>query len=94
MKRLVVVLIAVLVLALAMAVTCPDEASFHRHMEQRARSGGVLDKAKGAALAAQARMTADLADRFLFATVEVRQGTRLESYLGVFGIWFQLSDGR
>jgi hypothetical protein len=94
MKAVVIVLISLLVLALAMAVTCPDKASFKKHMEEVSApdGGNILDKARGHVLTAQALLTAEYHDHKLWATAQVTRGSRHESYLGLFGVWINLSD--
>ena len=85
--------IGVVAVALVLFVSCPDEDNFNRWATKSlvSKSGSGLEKAKGKALATQANWTADYEGHVLWATVEAYQGTTRHSFLGVLGMWFELS---
>jgi len=95
MKLLVKAMIGVVVVAgvvVMLAVTCPDEDSFKRWAKENIQpeSGSVVEQAKRAALAAQAKWTADCEDHVLWATVDAYQGGAERRYVGVLGTWIQV----
>ena len=92
MKKIVSVLLLLLVLMLVLALTYPDNDSFYRHIAQVSapRDASNLDKLRGKALQAQARLTTRYADHRLWATAEALQGSQRESYLGILGFWVEL----
>jgi len=79
---------------LLLAVSCPDEDSFDRWAKKSfvSESESGLEKAKGKALATQAKWTADYEDFVLWATVDAYQGGTVHRYLGVLGIWVSLGE--
>jgi len=85
--------IGVIAVVLILIVSCPDEDSFNRWAKKALvnESGSGLDKAKGKALATQANWTADYEGHVLWATVEAYQGGTRHRYLGVLGMWLDLS---
>ena len=85
--------IGVVAVALVLFVSCPDEDNFNRWATKAlvSKSGSGLEKAKGKALATQANWTADYEGHVLWATVEAYRGTTRHSFLGVLGMWFELS---
>lgn len=92
-KIVVKIAVAVVALILVLAVSSPDEDSFDRWAKKAMvdESGSGLDKAKGKALATQANWTADYEGHVLWATVEAYQGGTRHRYLGVLGMWLDLS---
>ncbi len=95
MKNIVIVLLLVVALALGLAAAKPDEASFHRHLAKvdRQDDGGLLEEAGETVTRAQAKLTADYHDHLLWATVEATRGGTERRWLGVMGIWFELTPG-
>jgi len=96
MKLMVKAVIGALVVVgvvVALALTCPDEQSFKRWAKENIPpdSGSVVKKAQGAALATQAKWTADYEGHFLWATVDAYQGGAEQRYLGIMGTWFRFS---
>lgn len=93
MKKALVAAVVVLVVALAMAFSCPDEDSFHSWLRtNRGKQGGsLLERAAGSVLDAHTALTADYRDRVLWATVEARRGDEQRRYLGLFGVWFDVT---
>ncbi len=92
--KAVIGVVLVVGVALVLAVTCPDEASFKRWAKDNIppESGSVVKKAQGAALATQAKWTADYEDHVLWATVDAYQGGVRQRFVGVAGTWFRLSS--
>jgi len=86
--------VAVVGVALILAVTCPDEAHFKRWAKENIppESGSLVKQAQGAALATQARWTADYEDHVLWATVDAYQGGARQRFVGVAGTWVRLSS--
>jgi hypothetical protein len=80
--------------AVALALTRPDEDSFKRWAKSNItpESGSVVKQAKGMALTAQAKWTADYESHFLWATVDAYQGSARQRFIGVAGTWFQLGE--
>ena len=88
-------LVVVLACALVLAVSVPDEASFHRHLaklDQNDAEDSLLQRAGESMGRAQAKLTADYRDHTLWATVDVTRGTDKQRWLGVVGMWIRLSD--
>ena len=94
LKRIVMFAVAVVGVVLLLALSCPDEESFNRWMKssQVSDADSGLDKAKGSALATQAKWTSNSTDRVLWATVEARQGGVRHRYLGILWMWLDLGE--
>jgi len=86
----------VIVIALVLAASCPDEASFGRYLDAREApdEANAVERATDGLLRTQERLTADYSDYVLWAVVESTRGAHHEQYLGVFGIWINITgDG-
>ena len=85
------VVIAVVVLALVLS--CPDEANFKSwaRASLESKEGTPASRAKGRALATEAKWTADYESHVLWATVDAYQGTTKQRFVGIAGTWFRLS---
>ena len=97
MRAIKAVLIGVFVIAavvLALALSCPDEDSFHRWVKKATarETKSVVEQAAGALLSTQASWTADYEDHVLWATVEAYQGSDERRYLGIMGMWLELDE--
>jgi hypothetical protein len=94
-KSIAIGVVVMVGIVLVLAVTCPDEDSFDRWATSALAqdSRGLVDQAKGTALSAQARWTADYENHVLWATVDAYQGGTERRFLGVVGTWFRLGDG-
>ena len=88
----VIAVVLVVGVAVTLALTCPDEQSFKRWAAENIPpdSGSVVKKAQGAALATQAKWTADYEGHVLWATVDAYQGGKEQQFLGIMGTWFRL----
>jgi hypothetical protein len=92
MVKAVIAVVAVVGTVAGLAVTCPDEDSF-RHWakeEMTPESASVVEQAKGMALTAQAKWTADYENHLLWATVDAYQGSARQRFVGVMGTWFEI----
>jgi hypothetical protein len=95
MKIILAALVAILACALVLVVSCPDEASFHRHLaklDQNDAEDNLLQRAGESVGRAQAKLTADYQDHRLWATVEATRGTERQRWLGVLGMWLLMSS--
>jgi len=94
MKKLAAALALLLALVIALVLTCPDKASLYHHLDRVSAvpNGSALERLTGKALQAQARLTARYHDHRLWATAEVHRGGARERYLGIMGLWLQLSS--
>ena len=94
MKSLIIALVIVLAVGLVLSVSVPDEASFHHYLAKADRSdgGSLLDEAGDALTRAQARLTTDYQDHTFWATVEVTRGGDHQRWLGVMGMWLEMSS--
>lgn len=95
MKIILAAFVAVLACALVLAVSVPDEASFHRHLaklDQNDAEDNLLQRAGESVGRAQAKLTADYQDHTLWATVELTRGTERQRWLGVLGMWLRMSS--
>ena len=95
MKIILAALVVVLACALVLVVSCPDEASFHRHLAKVDQNDGedsLLQRAGEGLGRTQAKLTADYRDHTLWATVEITRGTEKQRWLGVLGIWLQMTS--
>lgn len=92
-KLLLLVLALVLVMGAALA-TRPDRASFQRRITRLAQpeGGSLLDRASSALRKIEAGFTLEYHDHNLWAVGEVRQGGERLRYLGVFGVWIPLGS--
>jgi hypothetical protein len=81
------------VAALALVLSCPDEASFKSWAKASlgSKEGTLASRAKGGALATEARWTADYESHVLWATVDAYQGTTKQRFVGIGGTWFRVS---
>jgi hypothetical protein len=96
MKTVVRALIGAFVIAVVMVallLSCPDEASFKSWAKASlgSKEGTPASRAKGQALATEARWTADYESHVLWATVDAFQGTTKQRFVGIAGTWFRVN---
>ena len=92
MKAALTTLFIIVAVVVALAMSCPNQASFDRWVAKSSHRQGdpLLTQARDTVLSAQTQFTADYEAHFLWATVEARKGRDTVRYLGVMGMWFEL----
>jgi hypothetical protein len=94
-KTVLLALVVVLVVALGLALSIPDEASFHSHLASVDQADGddsLLHRAGESLGRTQAKLTADYRHHLLWATVEITRGAEKQRWVGALGMWFRLPE--
>ncbi len=94
MKAALTTVFIIFAAVLALAFSCPDEESFDRWITKTSShdDDSLMAQASGMAHSTQAQLTADYDDHILWATIQARQGMTKVRYIGLFGMWFELSE--
>ena len=62
------------------------------HEDRKHEDDSLMAQAGGMFHSTQAHLTADYNDHILWASVQASQGMSKVRYIGLFGMWFELSD--
>jgi len=94
MKATLISAFIIIAAVVALAFSCPDEQSFDRWIEKSSshEDASLIAQAGDKVLSAQTQLTAEYDDHVLWATVDAHHGTSKVRYVGLVGIWFELSD--
>ncbi len=94
MKATLITAFIVIAAVIALAFSCPDEQSFDRWIKKTSHdeNDSLMDQAGDKVVSTQEQLTAKYDSKVLLATVETRRGVGKARYIGLFGMWFEITE--